>query len=211
MILVRLHEMNSRESREELLKSLCLDCSCKREAWENSLGGAESARAYLLLQEMLAESGISPNGLVLSTDEHGKPTLNADVSFSISHSKGLVACALAVYGGARKLPIGMDVERMGERDSEQMKRIAERWFSVGEQEIFFENPSEETFLSVWTAKEAMAKYFGRGLSVLRDCDSSDPSRASVCLLTERTKEAVISLAIPEKDIFGEPFTVGWTL
>jgi phosphopantetheine--protein transferase-like protein len=186
-----------------------MDCSCKREAWEKSACGAESARAYLLLQEMLVESGTSPDGLVISTDEHGKPSLNADVSFSLSHSKGLIVCALATDGGARRIPIGADVERMGERNTEQMMRIAERWFSDGEKELFLQDPSEERFLSIWTAKEAMTKYFGRGLAILRDCDVT--SRTSVRLLTERTEDAVVTLAIPEMDDRGEPYTVRWVL
>ncbi len=211
MILVRLFETDPQEGLQETLKSLRLNCASKREMWEKSSGGAESAGAYHLLQEMIAEAGISPDGLKLYTDEYGKPFLNADVSFSVSHSKGLVVCALNPRVASKDCPIGIDAERMGARNPEQMQRIADRWFSETEQQIFWQDPSEERFLSVWTGKEALAKYLGKGLAVLRECDTTDPSFFSARLITKQTENAVISLAVPEKDGSGKLFDVHWAL
>ena len=181
----------------EIVDSLELDCSCKHEGWKRAGSvGVESAETYLLLQEMLRDAGAPLSEMILRTDENGKPSLNLPFGFSLSHSKGLLVCALASNVGERVCPIGVDVELRGRMSGEQMHRIAERWFSDAERRSLAEDPSEEAFLAIWTGKEAMAKYFGQGLAVLRNCDTARAAEEGITLSTRRTSDAVVSLALP---------------
>ena len=199
MISVWLRRQNGQMTLEELIGSLELDCSCKQGSWRNAgSAGIESAEAYLLLQEMLRDAGVSLHGLKLLTDDNGKPFLNISSSFSLSHSKGLLACALATDGAERDCPIGVDVECFARMSDAQMRRIAERWFTASERISFAEEPSEEKFLAIWTGKEAMAKYFGRGMAILRDCDTSHAREQGISLITRQTPKAIVTLAIPKE-------------
>ena len=49
--------------------------------------------------------------------------------------------------------------------------MAERWFTENEQAFFYRDPSELSFLRVWTRKEALVKWMGEGLRALREADT----------------------------------------
>ena len=88
--------------------------------------------------------------------EHGKPYLaNLPYHFSISHSNGLVACAVA------DTQIGVDIERRATVLPEKIRSISARFFTIGEIEALKEaDYSSEMFFTIWTRKEALSKYFG---------------------------------------------------
>lgn len=80
-----------------------------------------------------------------------KPQL-PDVSFSISHSHGLVAVAMT----REKLELGLDIELLSEK--KDIQRLAHRILSSSEyQEFLKENSS---FYKFWTLKEAIIKTQG---------------------------------------------------
>jgi len=108
----------------------------------------------------------SPSDWCFSNDCNGKPFIeNSDaelrtVSFSLSHTRGCVACAIALYG-----PVGIDVERISK--SERVQAIANKYFSAGEVEWLRQCSTELRdicFTELWTLKEAFLKAVGTGLS-----------------------------------------------
>ncbi len=98
-------------------------------------------------------------------DPGGKPSLVEDarapaLSFSLSHTRGLVACAIAGGGD-----VGIDVEGVDRRVD---AGLAQRFFSEPENRALAACPTEAArtarFLELWTLKEAYLKAIGVGLS-----------------------------------------------
>lgn len=139
-----------------------------------------------LLVAMLPEADLSR----MARTETGRPFLSdrPDVDFNISHTNGMIVCALERGENPR---VGIDVERMTGRTASGMKRIAERWFTKAERTRLRDDPSERAFLEIWTAKEAAAKWDGRGLRVLRGIDTS---ALPLTLRTYFVGDAIITLA-----------------
>lgn len=75
--------------------------------------------------------------------------------FSISHSHGLVACALA------ETPVGLDVERVRAFSP----ALAERVCAPGERAMLERAADPDSFLTrLWTCKESYMKYTGLGMA-----------------------------------------------
>ena len=122
---------------------------------ENADHSEEHSAAHKLLSEGLKRLyGIS--GFRLETGEHGKPYLpdHPEIHFNSSHCKGLVVC------GISDKEIGVDGEHVRSFDPRVMKRI----FSAEERELvtLSEFP-EMDFFRIWTLKEALGKYLGKGI------------------------------------------------
>ena len=81
-----------------------------------------------------------------------------------------VFCALT-DGEDGSVRIGIDAENLDRPDLSNLDTLAVRWFSQNEQKIFCDSPSKETFLRIWTRKEAYAKYTGEGLRALSKIDT----------------------------------------
>jgi 4'-phosphopantetheinyl transferase len=135
--------------------------------------------AHLLLRRCLeCVTGTADWDFRLGT--HGKPALTPPwgqppLAFNISHTLGLVACALA-----RGLDVGVDVEAF-DRELDPLG-LAERYFSVEEQRALTAlNPADRSrfFLATWTLKEAVIKADGRGLHMPLDIFTIDPTIPSV--------------------------------
>ncbi len=97
----------------------------------------------------------------MKTGEHGKPYLRdyEDIHFNISHSNGLVACALSDE------PVGLDVEVIQDFKESLPKRVLseeEQKFLAGYQTD--ETQYRELFFRFWTLKESYIKWDGRGFS-----------------------------------------------
>ena len=89
-----------------------------------------------------------------------KPRLKGagDVEFNISHTEGLVVCAVA--GRA----LGVDTERIRPFKEGLMRRVcseAERSYVLAGRS---EAEREERFFRLWTLKESFVKAIGRGLA-----------------------------------------------
>lgn len=114
--------------------------------------------------------------VVLREDEHGKPRLadpedasfsddepsakNAALRFSWSHSGEMALVALA-----RRIELGVDVERVRER--KRALELARRFFDPSEARALAACPAdkyENTFLRLWCAKESVLKALGRGIA-----------------------------------------------
>ena len=122
----------------------------------------ETLLGFYLLSQLLPGADL----FAVTRTAEGRPFLagRPDLDFSISHCTRLVVCAVESGEAPR---VGIDVEPLGEQNPAAMRRIAARWFSGPERERWNADPTEETFLALWTAKEAAAKWQGGGLRDLR--------------------------------------------
>lgn len=105
-----------------------------------------------------------PVSLAFEYEPRGKPRLagaHADrLQFNLSHSGGWILIAAAL-----EYPVGIDVERI--KATRGHDAIARRFFSPAEcaaLESFPESRRAEAFYRCWTAKEAVLKATGAGLS-----------------------------------------------
>ena len=165
-------------------------------AIEHSQHKKESLGGLIALWRLLKKRGISlpPNIIRL---QNGKPCFaDGSMPFGISHSHTIAAAAL---GDADCESIGFDLEVLDNKVN--TLDIASRFFSADEQSEFEKNgKTDEAFFSIWTAKEALAKLDGKGLSAIL----SDTKKRSDIYISRLTvdigdKRAVLSIACKSKD------------
>jgi 4'-phosphopantetheinyl transferase len=123
--------------------------------------------AHSLLRRVLSEHvNVAPHEWAFTKGSKGKPYLasggvdETDLSFNLSHTLGLVACAVT-----RGADIGVDVEHV-DRCVDTLS-VADRYFSAAESVHLREcSPIERPrrFFEIWTLKEAYVKATGDGLS-----------------------------------------------
>jgi len=102
--------------------------------------------------------GVPPTELEFETGAHGKPKLQGEtpaLEFNVSHSGEFVLIGIA------PLPCGVDIERI--RPGLREQEIAERFFCP--QEVQWLSRTQMGFARLWTAKEAIIKALGGGLSI----------------------------------------------
>ena len=128
-------------------------------------------RAFLLAHALVRVAlskfaGVPPQALRFRPNRYGRPEIDppAPLRFSLSHTRGLVACAVG-----RELEVGIDVEKA--RVSIDPIALADRFYARHEATALRALPIEQQmdqFLSIWTLKEAYAKARGSGLSLPLD-------------------------------------------
>ncbi|MEI8393187.1 MAG: 4'-phosphopantetheinyl transferase superfamily protein [Rhodospirillaceae bacterium] len=145
--------------------------------WSGWLDNTENARAerfyrqetretfiaaHALTRRLLAEyTGQTQLNLPFSFGRFGKPEISPESEwrFSLSHTGGLVACALA-----RGAEPGLDVETLARRSD--VVKLAETFFTPIEtsrlREVS-ESKRRAYFYRLWTLKEATLKATGKGL------------------------------------------------
>lgn len=134
------------------------------------------ARRTALRLVLGAALDVDPRTVPLATGSLGKPRLagRGDLSFNLSHCEGTAAIALTTDG-----EIGVDIECAARVYEQHL--IASRFFDASEAETIACLPrglAEQAFLRCWTAKEAVLKALGVGLTQpLRDVVvDADPRR-----------------------------------
>jgi len=127
---------------------------------------AQRLSALLALTELLSQ--VFPNaleGLRLLRDEHGRPYAQTGEScpsfdFNLTHTEGMVACALLVGNGR----VGVDAEMLLPYD--RAHKMSKRFYTERENthlSVFStEDAYAEEVTRLWTAKEALSKQNGRG-------------------------------------------------
>jgi 4'-phosphopantetheinyl transferase len=121
-----------------------------------------------LARTMLSRhAAVAPREWRIDVDEHGRPALSTrparapDLRFNLSHTPGLIACAVAI---GRE--VGIDVEFVRRRLMHE--NIPERFFSAREVADLRALPPNEqatAFFDYWTLKEAYIKARGLGLAL----------------------------------------------
>jgi 4'-phosphopantetheinyl transferase len=121
--------------------------------------------AHALMRVMLSRvAGIAPKDWRFQAADGGKPTLDAaqaprDLHFSLSHTRGLVACAVGW-----PYALGVDAEAWL---AVAPIELATRYFAPAENRLLAQlDPAEQrsTFYRLWTLKEAYLKATGQGLA-----------------------------------------------
>ncbi len=128
-------------------------------------------RAYLVSHALVRTTlsryaALAPGRWVFIRNAHGRPEIGAvrdlpPLRFNLSHTDGLVACAVTL---ARD--IGIDVESHARRRINL--RVADRFFAPGECAALERMRAAERpagFLALWTLKEAYIKARGLGLAL----------------------------------------------
>ncbi len=159
----------------------------------------EFALAHALLRTTLsAFDDVTPREWRFENDANGKPALapgmtGVPLCFNLSHSRGLVACAVAVDAD-----VGVDVESVTR--ATDWRSIVPRYFSAAEVEHIDRLPPPEQagrFFELWTLKEAFAKALGLGLSQPLDATSFDlaDTAAIGCVLPDGVRAEVWQFAL----------------
>lgn len=124
------------------------------------------AAAHALLRTTLSRySDRAPERWRFDKNANGKPLLIDEggfrASFSLSHTRGMVACAVTADAD-----VGVDVECV-DRDVDTAG-IAARFFAPAETAHLVQLDSEarrDRFFDLWTLKEALAKALGVGMAL----------------------------------------------
>ena len=123
--------------------------------------------AHALLRATLSSlAPVAPSAWRFATGPFGKPALigridGMRVSFSLSHTRGLAACAVATGG-----ELGVDVEA---RATGQRLLLHDSWMTRAEHDDMGSGPIRlERAVRLWTLKEAFAKATGHGLHLPLD-------------------------------------------
>ena len=146
----------------------------EEQAWLKHLkcpsGRYQYALTRVLTRTVLSRyATIKPHEWRFTRNPNGRPQLLNDdavpnLSFNISHTKGLIALALAL-----RCSIGIDVENI-ERQV-HATGIADRFFSLQESNdlrSYPEHKRADRFFQYWTLKESYLKAIGKGLTVPLD-------------------------------------------
>lgn len=148
---------------------------------------AENRHEYLVAHALLRLTlsrfaAVHPADWVFAPQAHGRPVVVGPahapmLSFSLSHTEGMVACTVA-----RNRDVGIDVEALS-RATDGLA-VAEQFFSPAEGKWLADSAPEvrqPRFLQLWTLKEAYLKARGLGLSIPLDSFSFhvDPGNVRV--------------------------------
>lgn len=93
----------------------------------------------------------------LHYSKYGKPFLNNEIDFNISHSGKIVVCAIT-----KKNEIGIDIEEISDLKIDDYKEYLTHleWDKIKKS-----SSTKKTFFDYWTQKEAVIKSHGKGLSI----------------------------------------------
>lgn len=156
-------------ARVSLLSLLCADERQRLDRLRAANRRDEYLLAHGLLRVCLSRSvrgAVPPAVWRFGRGPHGKPyavgpAAAAAPALSLSHTPGLVACAVSFSE-----PIGIDLERLDR--APRLSRLSRRVLSKDETTHLAQLPAAERparFLTLWTLKEAYVKARGEGLTL----------------------------------------------
>lgn len=125
--------------------------------FKHEQGRRECAAAYLLLRQALREQYAITEPPVFSYGEHGKPAIVGlpHVHFNLSHCRQAAICVVS------DSPVGIDIESIG-----RYKESLVAYTMNDDEQVLITQAAEpeETFIRLWTQKEAVLKLTGEGIS-----------------------------------------------
>ena len=168
-------------------------------AWDacHKIGKHEkAARLSLSALSLLHRAGAVGT---LAYDEGSRPYfLEHTCDFSLTHTQNHVFCALT-DGEEPSIRIGIDAEDLSRPDFSNLTEMAARWFSQNEQKVFLASPTKETFLRIWTRKEAYSKYLGEGLRALSKIDTiALENEGNIHFFDYRVGDILLSVCAPRE-------------
>lgn len=154
----------------------------------------KAARLSLSALSLLHRAGADGT---LVYDENGRPFFEERTcDFSITHTQNHVFCALT-DGEDSSARVGIDAEDLDRPGLSNLEEMATRWFTENEQKVFLASPTKETFLRLWTRKEAYVKYIGEGLRALSKIDTvALKNEGSIRFFDYRIGDILISVCTP---------------
>jgi 4'-phosphopantetheinyl transferase len=152
---------SAESSRSAVLRLLSADERGRAERFQVQGAGQRFVAARAMLRLILSRfSGVEPNRLTFAYGDHGKPRLASGLPhFSLSHSGNTIVVAVADD------ELGVDVEER--RELANASRLARRICTPRELEKLRMAPAQDfstLLLEFWTAKEAILKTLGTGIS-----------------------------------------------
>ena len=144
-----------------------LDLAMLRSTWQASLTADESARLASLRIERDQRDYLAAHALLRlslhearGTDLHGAPSIDR-AGWSLTHSDGFVACALADHPTAL---IGVDTEPL--EAASRLETLLDTFLARAELPLLPSDPEARSvrMVEIWTAKEALLKALGQGFS-----------------------------------------------
>ncbi|MCR5451480.1 MAG: 4'-phosphopantetheinyl transferase superfamily protein [Lachnospiraceae bacterium] len=133
---------------------------------KNPAGCLERLAAGYLLEEELLQRGIDNRELTYLRSENGRPYIKEiNLDFSLSHSGRFAACAIgpkpAYADPSHHMTFGIDIEdTLLHRNKDRLLNIAKRFFTEKEKKELLNSDEDidlQSFLKLWTKKEAAAK------------------------------------------------------
>ncbi|MCQ2609180.1 MAG: 4'-phosphopantetheinyl transferase superfamily protein [Lachnospiraceae bacterium] len=150
-----------------------------------------SLLASILYERMMREIGVYEDikNIKVSYNQYGKPFIEEekykDIKFNISHTKDKVILSVSDE------EVGCDIEKIRDLDI----NIAKRFFTENEYRYIYDikniDIQKAVFYKIWTMKESIAKYIGKGLSM--GLDSVDINDIDIRdLLDNKEKQKTIT-------------------
>jgi 4'-phosphopantetheinyl transferase len=183
---VYLHYRTTEDASPPQLAAACAILSAGELERHDRLSRTDDRRDYALAHALLRTSlshyfDVAPAKWEFSADPKGKPVLmtavNPPVSVSLSHTRGLVACAITTGG-----EVGVDAERTD--ITFDPAEVVSRFFTKDEQrqlERCTAGERNSRFVDLWTLKEAYAKATGLGVGAGLSSVGFDVNGAAVQL------------------------------
>jgi 4'-phosphopantetheinyl transferase len=134
------------------------------ERLRHASGRNASLLGIALLEQALAALGLGLDPAALEFPQRGKPRMPGGPDFSISHTDGCVAAAVADHGR-----LGLDLEPAGAVAAATLRRV----LSAAECERLARGEFVPT--DAWVMKEAVVKLAGRGIGALASVALGDGS------------------------------------
>jgi 4'-phosphopantetheinyl transferase len=134
--------------------------------------------AHALTRALLAFVGGQPaSSWQFNKTEKGKPEIiGTDLQFSLSHTMGLVACAVA-----RGFAVGIDTEYFDRKQKQaDLAQAVLTPHELSQLKSFPAEQHQETFLRFWTLREAYVKATGQGISFPREDFAFVLDQPSIC-------------------------------
>ena len=171
---------------EEIMNNIYLDKKREINQFQNETRKKQSIIGQKLLMDTLKNNyHLNYKDLVITKNKYGKPYLNNDIFFNISHSNEYIVLVTS------KEEIGIDIEKMRKQELKKAK-----FFATKEEYDYIakSNNQMEPFWNIYTLKEAYFKMKGTNLNNIQSISFTIEDKKVTC--SDQHVEAEIHKLIP---------------